>query len=75
MLFMGATIGCGAILGNLKMEGAILLLPMIAEFFLKLRSKFKAECFAENVKENGVLVFTGPVHSLTHLPMKFYLKI
>ena len=47
-------------------------LSYLEQLFLKLRSKFKAECFAENVKENGVLVFTGPVHSLTHIPMKFY---
>ena len=39
IIFMGATIGCAAIINDLKIEGAILLSPMIFEFFLKLRTE------------------------------------
>ena len=70
-LFMGATIGCGAIINNLKLEGAILLTPMIIEFFLKLKGSFKAECFATSI-ENDILSYDGPIESLTHFIMKNY---
>jgi UDP-N-acetylglucosamine--dolichyl-phosphate N-acetylglucosaminephosphotransferase len=67
-LFMGGIIGCSAITSNLKLEGAILMAPMIAEFFLKLRGHFKGECFA-TVNKDGVLIHKGKIESLTHLVM------
>ena len=44
------------------------MIPMIAEFFLKLRGKFKAECFG-SVNHSGVLIYTGKIESLTHFVM------
>ena len=67
-LFMGGIIGCTAIVNNLKLEGVILMIPMIAEFFLKLRGNFKGECFAK-MNEGGILVYEGRIESLTHLVM------
>ena len=67
-LFMGGAIGCSAIINNLKLEGVILMLPMIAEFFLKLRGRFEGECFAK-VNENGILMHEGRIESLTHFIM------
>ena len=68
MLFMGATIASVAIMSNLKLEGAILLLPMILEFFLKLRSRFGAQCFATNL-DGDILIYEGKIESFTHLVM------
>jgi len=67
-LFLGGTIACGAFIANLKLETLVLLIPMILEFFLKLRGRFKGECFAMSM-ENGYLVHTGKIESLTHLLM------
>jgi UDP-N-acetylglucosamine--dolichyl-phosphate N-acetylglucosaminephosphotransferase len=68
-LFAGATIGCAAIIGNMKTLGAILFIPMIIEFFLKLRSKFKAENFG--IPDNhGYLNHKGKIYSLSHIVMK-----
>ena len=68
-LFLGGTIGCAAIINNLKLEGVILMLPMIIEFFLKLRGNFKGECFAK-FNENGILLHEGRIESLTHILMQ-----
>jgi UDP-N-acetylglucosamine--dolichyl-phosphate N-acetylglucosaminephosphotransferase len=57
-LFSGAAIASAAIVSSpsLKTFGAVLFLPMIIEFFLKARGKFRAENYG--------------VESLTHLIMK-----
>ena len=70
-LFMGGIIGCAAIINNLKLEGVILMSPMIIEFFLKLRGNFKGECFAK-MNEGGILVHEGRIESLTHLVMSSF---
>ena len=67
-LFMGGVIGCAA-MPNLKLEGTLLMLPMIFEFFLKLKSNFRAQCFATSFNGN-VLEYDGKVESLTHLVMQ-----
>ncbi len=68
-LFMGATIGCASIMNDLRFEGIILLSPMVVEFFLKLKGKFKAQCFAEDIVD-GFLIYKSQTESLTHLLMK-----
>ena len=68
-LFMGATIACAAIIGDLKSIGAILFIPMIIEFFLKLRGHFKGENYG-TPDEDGYLSYKGKIESLTHLIMK-----
>lgn len=68
-LFMGATIACAAILGDLKTVGAILFIPMIIEFFLKLRGHFQGENYGTPDRE-GYLTYEGRIESLTHLIMK-----
>ncbi len=69
-LTLGAIFGCAA-MSNLKLEGTILMLPMIVEFFLKLRGNFKGQCFAQSIEE-GILVYEGKVESLTHLVMIYF---
>jgi UDP-N-acetylglucosamine--dolichyl-phosphate N-acetylglucosaminephosphotransferase len=66
---MGATIACSAIIVDMKAYGAIVFIPMIIEFFLKLRGKFKGENYGKPDKE-GNLTYEGRIESLTHLIMR-----
>ncbi len=68
-LFMGSTIACAAIIGDLKTIGAILFIPMIIEFSLKLRGHFRGENYGIPDKD-GYLTYKGKIESLTHLIMK-----
>ncbi len=68
-LFVGATIACAAIIGDFKTVGALLFIPMIIEFFLKLRGRFRGENYG-TPDEDGYLSYEGRVESLTHLIMK-----
>jgi UDP-N-acetylglucosamine--dolichyl-phosphate N-acetylglucosaminephosphotransferase len=68
-LFMGATIACAAIIGDMKTIVAILFIPMIIEFFLKLRGHFKGENYGIP-DEEGYLTYDNDTESLTHYFMK-----
>jgi UDP-N-acetylglucosamine--dolichyl-phosphate N-acetylglucosaminephosphotransferase len=68
-LFVGATIACAAIVGDFKTIGAFLFIPMIIEFFLKLRGHFKGENYG-TPDEEGYLTHEGDIESLTHYIMK-----
>jgi len=70
-LFSGATIASAAIVSSpsLKTFGALLFLPMVVEFFLKARGRFRAENYGIPDKD-GKLHYQGRVESLTHLIMK-----
>ena len=68
-LFMGATIACAAIIGDLKTIVAILFIPMIIEFFLKAKGHFHGENYGTPDKE-GFLTYENDIESLTHIFMK-----
>jgi UDP-N-acetylglucosamine--dolichyl-phosphate N-acetylglucosaminephosphotransferase len=69
MLFMGATIAAAGILSSLHVQTIFIFLPMIVEFFLKLRSDFKAQNYS-SMPANGHLRYDGRIESLTHVIMK-----
>ena len=69
MLFTGAAIAVGGMLSNLYAQTTVIFLPMIAEFFLKLRGDFKAENYCSNAS-NGRLEYSGRIESITHIVMK-----
>jgi UDP-N-acetylglucosamine--dolichyl-phosphate N-acetylglucosaminephosphotransferase len=69
MLFMGAVIATAGMLSNLYFQTVIIFTPMIAEFFLKLRGRFKAENYCSN-SDNGHLEYNGRIESLTHVFMR-----
>ena len=73
MLFMGATIAVAGILSNLQVQTAFIFIPMIVEFFLKLRGHFEAENYCSEAG-NGFLEYHGRIESLTHVFMK-HLKV
>lgn len=68
-LFVGATIAAAAIVSHQKTYGALLFIPMIAEFILKARGRFRAENYGR-LDSKGRLTHDGPVESLTHLVMR-----
>lgn len=67
---LGGTIAAGVIIGNMEKAGLIILIPFIIEFFLKLRSKFKAHCLGK-LKKDGTLEppYGKKIYSLTHILM------
>ncbi len=68
MLFTGAVLAIAGILSNLHVQTAFIFLPMILEFFLKLKGRFKAENYCSR-SENGYLQYKGRIESLTHIFM------
>ena len=62
-----------AIWGNLLWAAILLFIPYFLELFLKARSRFKAECFGEPVKDPlGRVILLKPykkVYSMTHFLM------
>ena len=68
-LFTGAAIAAAAIVAHQKTYGALLFLPMIAEFLLKARGHFQGENYG-TPDNAGRLRHSGRVESLAHLVMK-----
>jgi UDP-N-acetylglucosamine--dolichyl-phosphate N-acetylglucosaminephosphotransferase len=69
-LFTGAIIACAAIVSYTKVAGAIIFIPLIVEFFLKLKGRFKAENYGKPDKD-GYLTYDGKIESLAHVVMKW----
>jgi len=67
---LGATIATGIIIGNMEKAGIIILIPFIIEFFLKLRSRFKAYSLGK-LRKDGTLEspYGKNIYSLTHVLM------
>ena len=59
-----------AIVGNIEKFALLLFVPWFIEFFLKARSKFKAENFGVLQKDGTLKAPYKKVYSLTHLVMK-----
>ena len=68
-LFMGAALAAAAIISEQKALGALLFVPMIIEFVLKLRGGFRAENYG-TPDSMGRLHYEGRLESLTHLMMR-----
>lgn len=68
---IGAVIAAAVILGDMEIIGIIVLLPYIAEFFVKARTSFRGECFGV-LNSDGTLSPPNPgkIESLTHIMMK-----
>lgn len=73
MLFTGATLAIAGMLSNLQVQTTFIFIPMIVEFFLKMRGHFQAENYCSEAG-NGYLEYHGRIESLTHIFMK-HLKI
>jgi UDP-N-acetylglucosamine--dolichyl-phosphate N-acetylglucosaminephosphotransferase len=69
MLFTGAALAVAGILSLLQVQTAFIFIPMIAEFFLKVRGRFRGENYSMRASD-GHLEYRGRVESLTHILMK-----
>lgn len=69
MLFMGAAIAVAGILSQLHVQTAFIFVPMIVEFVLKLRGRFRGENYAAR-GTNGYLEYNGRIESITHVVMR-----
>ncbi|MCS7123622.1 MAG: hypothetical protein RMJ17_03575 [Candidatus Aenigmarchaeota archaeon] len=67
--FLGSIIVVGAVAGNIEKAAVFVFLPFLIEFFLKLRSKFKASSLGI-LKNNYLKSRYKKIYSLTHLIMK-----
>ncbi len=68
MLFMGATLAAAGMLSMLHVQTIFIFIPMIVEFFLKLRGRFRGENYASR-PDDSHLVYRGRIESLTHIIM------
>ena len=67
---LGGVIAVIAVVGNIERSALIVSIPFFIEFFLKLRSRFKAQSFG--YYENGIIKSKyDRIYSLTHIFMKF----
>ncbi len=66
---IGTMIAAVAILGNAERVAIILFIPYFIEFFLKARSRMKAESFGVPDREGGLSPPTKRICSLTHVAM------
>jgi UDP-N-acetylglucosamine--dolichyl-phosphate N-acetylglucosaminephosphotransferase len=64
---LGAIIACVAIVGNIERAALIASIPFICEFFLKLRSRFKAQSYGYYKEGKIMSKYDKKVYSLTHL--------
>lgn len=69
---LGSLVASGVIIGNMEKAGMIVLIPFIIEFFLKLRSKFKASSLGK-LRKDGKLdaPYRKKIYSLTHIILQF----
>lgn len=68
-LTVGAVLAAAAILSKVEFWAALLFVPHVVEFLLKMGGGFRVQSFATRLEET-VLVYEGPTRSLTHLAMK-----
>jgi len=69
-LFMGAALAAAGLLSMLHVQTVFIFIPLIVEFFLKARGRFRAENYSTNEKD-GHLEYQGKIESLTHVFMKY----
>jgi UDP-N-acetylglucosamine--dolichyl-phosphate N-acetylglucosaminephosphotransferase len=67
---VGATIAAAVIMGNVEKFGIIIFTPWIIEFFLKLRSGFRARSLGDLQRDGSLRAPYKKIYSLTHLMMK-----
>jgi UDP-N-acetylglucosamine--dolichyl-phosphate N-acetylglucosaminephosphotransferase len=66
---VGAVVVCVTLLGNMEKFSILCFTPWIAEAFLKLASRFKAESYGVLQEDGTVKPKDAKIRSLTHLVM------
>ncbi len=67
---LGSVVAAGAIVGNIERAAVVVMIPFLAEFLLKFRSRFKASCLGK-LRKDGKLdaPYGKKIYSLTHIIM------
>lgn len=68
-LTIGSVLAAGVIIGNAEGAGAILLLPYVADFFIKLMNKFPSSGWWGAYKQGKLYPLEGKVRGLAQLIM------
>lgn len=71
-LSIGATLAAGVIIGNMESVGVLLLLPYVADFFIKLANKFPSKEWWGEYKNGKLYPVGGKVRGLCQLIMKIF---
>ncbi len=69
-LTIGAVLAAGVIIGNAETAGALLLLPYVADFFIKLRNRLPSTDWWGIYKDGKLYAPEGKVHGLAQLIMR-----
>jgi len=69
-LSIGAVLASGVIIGNFETAGALLLLPYVTDFFIKLANKFPSRMWWGEYKDGKLYPVEGQVRGLAQLIMK-----
>jgi UDP-N-acetylglucosamine--dolichyl-phosphate N-acetylglucosaminephosphotransferase len=67
---LGSVVATGVVVGNMEKIGLIVMLPFIIEFFLKLRSRFKASCLGKLRPDGKLNPPYDKIYSITHVIMQ-----
>lgn len=70
----GAAIFSAIVIGNMEKFGAVIFLPWLAEFILKLRSGFQARSWGKLQEDGTLKPHEDKIYSLTHIFMRKGLK-
>lgn len=69
-LTIGAVLAAGVIIGNMEAAGALLLLPYVADFFIKLYNKFPSSRWWGEYKDGKLYPVDGKVRGFAQFIMK-----
>lgn len=69
-LTIGAALATGVIVGNMEAAGALLLVPYVVDFFIKIYNKFPSKDWWGEYKDGKLYALGGKVRGLAQLIMK-----
>ncbi|MEM2963163.1 MAG: hypothetical protein QXW70_04065 [Candidatus Anstonellales archaeon] len=69
-LSIGSALACAVILGNFESAGAILVIPHIIDFFIKLANRFPTDYWWGEEKDGKLYPYGGKVRGFAQLVMK-----
>ena len=69
-LIIGATLACGAIIGNFEFVAALLLIPYVIDFFIKAWNKFPSSKWWGEERKGKLYPIDGKVRGFAQLVMK-----
>ena len=69
-LSIGAVLAAGVIIGNFEAAGALLLLPYVVDFFIKLANRFPSRDWWGEYRDGKLYPLGGKVRGFAQLIMK-----